>query len=84
LPITVKDRLGKASHEICESKLQEEIFTLTRKVIPIELCWMEKAKNSCPEENNVTVQDTILRLAGHEFWIWGETSCDVELDTTGK
>jgi len=89
LPNTLKDRFGaKGTTDMREIKQQrrcmESDFTLTKHIIPTELCWAEKSTSDSAQSIDTQVQDKTLKLDGTEFWIWRETSCDIELDTTAS
>lgn len=89
LPNILKDRLGGKSstakrHEMEQDKLTKDPFGLTKTIVPRELCWTEKySSQSLPTcHPEVTLNQSIMNIAGPEFWTRRDTSCDIELDTT--
>jgi hypothetical protein len=86
LPNTVKDRIGTVATGINERNQrcsEGNDFTLTKDNIPSELCWAGMSASKSAQVHDVEAQKQMLKLDGSEFWIWRETSCDIELDTTG-
>ena len=89
IPRVVKDRRGIGSvvkrNEGRTGKGQDssfpsdfELFALSRDTIPSELHWTSQDIINMNKECN-NGKDQLI-----EYWTRKETSCDIELDTTGK
>lgn len=87
LPNIVKDRIGTVAtgfNERNQRCSEGNDFTLTKDIIPSELCWADMSASKSAQVHDDEAQKNMLKLDGSEFWIWRETSCDIELDTTAS
>ena len=78
---TVKDRGGKGSIGSATGD-----FVLIQDIIPSDLCWENKVDKALSIHSETMDEETLkqfLVFMGSEFWTRKETSCDLELDTTG-
>lgn len=62
------------------------LYSLTQDTIPSELRWTKRHDDSDLVSKNDGGESTksAFSIKGGEFWISKGTSCDLELDTTGK
>jgi len=91
LPHVAKDRKGKEtmkSNAKNEAASGGDTFTMTCDSIPSTLHWSEEQRNQHAVDPVEQAEDKPVKephpLIGMEFWTQKETSCDIELDTTGK
>jgi len=85
---TVKDRGGKGSVGSATPRdpCKEDDFVLIQDKIPSDLCWENKVDKALSIHSETMDEETLeqfLAFMGSEFWTRKETSCDLELDTTG-
>ena len=93
IPHGIKDRIGKARVNSTTDleHCAENMYTMTHDKIPIEFHWSEhKYKedvttfgDSKPGQEEKMIKER-RDWMGDEFWTRKETSCDLELDTTGE
>lgn len=86
IPKTAKDRRGKLAGVKSNNPCEQSEFTLVEDCIPCELYWSEQVDTlmlmHCEKIKEETFKKLMV-LLGSEFWTRKETSCDLELDTTG-
>jgi len=86
---TAKDRGGKGSIGSAKSynPCKNDEFVLIENKIPSDLCWSENKVDKAMSIHSETMDEKTLKqflaFMGSEFWTRKETSCDLELDTTG-
>jgi hypothetical protein len=87
----VKDRCGNGSIVNRDSKQHQtkgvqdspgDFYTMAYDTIPSDLHWTHHDENQTKEDASRKNEDKTL--FGAEFWTKKETSCDIELDTTGE
>ena len=78
-------RFRKNSRKNPQDKKRRSTYELLQDDIPIHLNWIEQAKSNSEDEvaNANEIFEHSNNDIGDEFWTKKETSCNIEMDTTG-